>query len=293
MESSALQSPASHPADSPDPALPVVRLAGVAVHALRATQAVGHIVDSARRGRGGWVVTPNLDILRRLVHEPGFAQLCDGATLRLADGMPLVWASRLQRTPLPERVAGSDLIWSLSKAAADAALRVFLLGGNPGAADAAAEILRRRFPALVIAGTHCPPVGFESNPDLRRAVDTALNAADPHVVFVALGSPKQEKLIRELRGLFPGIWFLGIGISFSFVSGEVRRAPRWMQRIGLEWSHRLMQEPQRLFRRYLLDGIPFAVRLLVASFLAGLRHGDPTNRETVESSRSSLGDRGP
>ncbi len=272
MERLAHQPPASHPADTPFPPLPVVRLAGVAVHAVRAPQAVGHIVESARRGRGGWVVTPNLDILRRLVNEPGFADLCEGATLRLADGMPLVWASRLQRTPLPERVAGSDLIWSLSKAAADAALRVFLLGGNPGAADAAADVLRTRFPTLTIAGTHCPPLGFESNPDQRRAVDAVVRAADPHIVFVALGSPKQEKLIRELRVTFPGTWFLGIGISFSFVSGEVRRAPRWMQRVGLEWSHRLMQEPQRLFRRYVLDGIPFAVRLLVTSWFAGLGH---------------------
>ncbi len=265
MNRTSTRPPPEKPTPLPRPGLPVVRLLGCEVHALRAPQAVAHVVDAARRGEGGWVVTPNLDILRRLVNEPGFAELCSGATLRLADGMPLVWASRLQGNPLPERVAGSDLIWSLSEAAGTHALGVFLLGGNAGAADAAAAVLRARFPSIQIAGTHCPPLGFESDPGQRGMIDTALRAADPRIVYVALGSPKQEKLIAELRAQFPRAWFLGIGISFSFVSGEVARAPRWMQRVGLEWFHRLAQEPRRLFRRYLVQGLPFAVRLLVTS----------------------------
>lgn len=253
------------------PALPEpIRLMGVDLHPVTAAQTLDHIAAAAAAGRGGWVLTPNLDIVRRLSSEPQTAALCEPVTLRLADGMPLVWASRLQRTPLPERVPGSDLIWSLSGRAAADGLSVFLLGGNPGAADAAAGELRARFPSLNIAGTECPPIGFEADAAYMDGLRDRLVAAAPNIVFVALGFPKQERLIAQLRPHLPRTWFLGIGISFSFVSGEVRRAPRWMQAAGLEWVHRLAQEPSRLARRYLVYGLPFAARLLAASAVAGI-----------------------
>ncbi|MCC6660734.1 MAG: WecB/TagA/CpsF family glycosyltransferase [Phycisphaerales bacterium] len=226
-------------------------------------------------GRGGWVVTPNLEILRRLTTEPALATLVAPADLRLADGMPLIWASRLQRTPLPARVAGSDLIWSLTGRAARDGRSVFLLGGNPGAAEHAAAEFARRFPGLRVAGHHCPPMGFEKDPGQLAALEALLLAACPDIVYVGLGSPKQEHLITRLRPLLPAAWFLGIGISFSFVTGEVRRAPRWMQACGLEWAHRLVQEPRRLAKRYLVHGLPFAARLLLVSAWRGFRGRAP------------------
>ena len=250
-------------------ALPAIRLLGVELHSVRAQAAVDAIDDCLRRGEGGWVLTPNLDILRRLVRDSGFSELCRGVTLRLADGMPLVWASRLAGTPLPERVAGSDLIWSLSERAARSGWTVFLLGGDPGTADRAAAELARRYPGLRIVGTACPPFGFERDASYMSGLEVRLRAASPDIVYVALGSPKQERLIERLREGMPAAWFLGIGISFSFVCGEVRRAPAWMRRTGLEWLHRLVQEPRRLARRYLVDGIPFALDLLLRSAWAG------------------------
>lgn len=247
-----------------------IRLLGVPIDRVTASEAIGRILDALRDGRGGWVVTPNLDHLRRLVRDPEFAVLCENADLRLADGMPLVWASRLQRTPLPQRVAGSDLIWSLSQAAAREGRSVYLLGGNPGAAERAAQILVERFPGLRIAGICCPEFGFDRDSSRREAVLAEVTSARPDLVYVALGSPKQERMIRDLRPLVPGAWCLGLGISFSFVTGEVRRAPLWMQRLGLEWVHRLIQEPRRLGRRYLLEGLPFGARLLAASAWRGL-----------------------
>nr|AFB69921.1 N-acetylglucosaminyldiphospho-undecaprenolN-acetyl-beta-D-mannosaminyl transferase [uncultured bacterium] len=179
--------------------------------------------------------------------------------------MPLVWAARVQGTPLPERVAGSNLIWSVSRAAAHDARTVYFLGGDPGTAERAADVLRARFPGFVCAGTHCPPFGFEKDPRQREEIENRLRAARPDLVYVALGSPKQERLIGELRTKLAedlaATWWLGIGISFSFVTGDVRRAPRWMQRLGLEWVHRLGQEPRRLARRYLVDDLPFAFAL--------------------------------
>jgi N-acetylglucosaminyldiphosphoundecaprenol N-acetyl-beta-D-mannosaminyltransferase len=179
--------------------------------------------------------------------------------------MPLLWASRLQGTPLPERVAGSELIYTLTAAAAEAGRSVFLLGGNPGAAERAGEELRRRNPTLKLAGTRCPPFGFEKDSASVDEITGALEAARPDVVFVCLGFPKQERLIERIRARLPTAWFLGVGISLSFVCGDIRRAPRWMQRIGLEWVHRLAQEPTRLFRRYVLHDIPFAFRLIVSA----------------------------
>jgi N-acetylglucosaminyldiphosphoundecaprenol N-acetyl-beta-D-mannosaminyltransferase len=250
-----------------------IELLGVGIDRVSLKGAVDFIAASLARGSGGWVITPNLDILRRLVLDPEFRLLCAPTELRLADGMPLVWASRLQLTPLPERAAGSDLIWELCGRAARDGRSVFFLGGNPGAAEAAARTLQARSPDLKIAGTECPPMGFETDPDYMKTLTDRLVASSPDIVLVALGSPKQERLIVTLRPRLGRAWFLGIGVSFSFVSGEIKRAPSWMRRTGLEWVHRLAQEPSRLARRYLVHGIPFAIRLLGGSLWKGLRGG--------------------
>jgi len=245
--------------------LPSVRLMGIPLHAISEAACVEHIVASALRGRGGWVVTPNLDHLRRLVREPEFRDLCLRASLRVADGTPLVWASRIVGTPLPERVAGSNLVVSLSRAAAGCGLPVSFVGGNPGTAALAARVLSRRFPGLDVRGAHCPAPGFEQDPVRLAALSDALRAEAPAIVYVGLGSPKQERVIDQLRAMLPAAWWLGVGISFSFLAGQVRRAPRWVQALGLEWLHRLLQEPRRLTRRYLVQGMPFAMALLCDS----------------------------
>lgn len=157
------------------------------------------------------------------------------------------------------------MIYSLTAAAAEAGLSVFFLGGNPGAADRTAAILSERNSGLKVAGTLCPPIGFEKDEKQMEAIRSRLIATEPGIVYVGLGFPKQERLIQQLRADLPRAWFLGIGISFSFVSGEVKRAPIYMQRLGLEWFHRLTQEPGRLFKRYLVHGLPFAGRLFIRS----------------------------
>jgi exopolysaccharide biosynthesis WecB/TagA/CpsF family protein len=248
----------------------VVELCGVNVHAVTEREAVARILHRSKAGRGGVVVTPNLDHLRRCRADEEFAGLVSGADLVVADGMPLVWASRLQGTPLPGRVAGSDLISSLSAAAAKAGRSIFLLGGAPGTAEQAARVLCERHPSLKIAGTYCPEPGFDTDADRMRELTQAVLGASPDIVFVALGSPKQERLIERLRDRLPGAWWLGVGISFSFLCGDVKRAPAWMRKAGLEWVHRLTQEPGRLFKRYLVHGVPFAARLLGGAMFRGL-----------------------
>lgn len=277
---------------------PVVRLLGHPVHALREAEAIDYILARLDEGRGGWVATHNLDHLRRLTRDADFARLCETASLRTADGKPLLWAARLQGTPLPQRVAGSDLTWSLTRAAAARGRSIFLLGGNPAAspegkstADRAAERFLARLPGLVVAGTLCPPFGFDADPARRREIAERVLSARPDIVYVALGSPRQERLISYLLPFWPRAWYLGVGISLSFVTGEVRRAPRWMRSIGLEWFHRLLQEPGRLGRRYLLEGLPFAAGLLVQSALgraaASAPTAEPTRPGSAEPSRKA------
>lgn len=256
--------------DRPAPP-PVIDLDGMPVHAVTEAECVARILAALDAGRGGYVVTPNLDHLRRFHRDAEYRRLAASADLTVADGVPLLWAAKLAGTPLPGRVAGSDLIDSLSAAAARAGRSLYLLGGETGCADEAAGVLTGRYPGLRIAGTHCPAVGFESDPAAMSAIADRLAAARPDVVYVALGSPKQERLIAALRDRLPGAWWLGVGISFSFVAGRVARAPVWMQRTGLEWLHRLTREPRRLAKRYLVEGLPFAAGLAVRCLLRRLR----------------------
>jgi N-acetylglucosaminyldiphosphoundecaprenol N-acetyl-beta-D-mannosaminyltransferase len=254
----------------PGDLLPTIRLHGVRLHAITEKRCVDHILEELAAGRGGVVVTPNLDHLRRCTRDMSFGAIVAEADLVVADGMPLIWASRLQGTPLPQRVAGSDLISTLSAAAAERGRSIFLLGGAPGTADAAADVLRKNNPSLKLTGTYCPPVGFEHDDAEMKKIVSALAAAAPDIIFVALGSPKQEHLIQRIRQVLPGAWWLGVGISFSFLCGDVRRAPRWIQRLGLEWIHRLGQDPKRLFHRYVVVGIPFGASLLGRAVVRGL-----------------------
>ncbi|QOV91163.1 WecB/TagA/CpsF family glycosyltransferase [Humisphaera borealis] len=262
--------------------LPVVEIAGVELHAITEQQTIDHIIAELNDGRGGVVVTPNVDHIRRCTRDLQFHAMVSEADLAVPDGMPVIWASKIAGTPLPQRVAGSSLVSTLSGAAAKAGKSIFLLGGDPGAAEGAANVLQERFPGIKIAGIHFPPFGFEKNRAMWKELTDALEAAKPDIVYVALGAPKQEITIYKLRSLLPNAWFLGVGVSFSFLAGMVSRAPKWMQKTGLEWTHRLFQEPGKLWKRYIVAGIPFAIGLLSSSAMQGVpnrfrrwRYGSP------------------
>jgi N-acetylglucosaminyldiphosphoundecaprenol N-acetyl-beta-D-mannosaminyltransferase len=229
------------------------RLGRLALDRVTRGEAVAAAVALAEAGRSAYVVTPNADHVVRAETDDDFVKICEGADLVLADGMPVVWASRLLGEPLPERVTGSDLMPALCAAAADAGLSIYLLGGMPGEAEAAAANLCARHPALRVAGTYCPPFGFEHDEAECRRIVGRINAVAPAFVFVGVGSPKQEKWIAAWRHELRCGVLLGIGITIAFLAGTVKRAPPWMQKTGTEWLYRLIQEPQRLFKRYAHD----------------------------------------
>jgi N-acetylglucosaminyldiphosphoundecaprenol N-acetyl-beta-D-mannosaminyltransferase len=168
--------------------------------------------------------------------------------------MPVLWASRLLRRPLPGRVPGSDLAPALFAAAARrGGLRVYLLGAAPGVAARAAEEIEDAWPAVRVVGTYSPPPGFENDPDENNQILARIQINRPDVVVVGLGAPKQELWLAANRARIRAPVALAVGATIDFLAGEKTRAPRWMRKVGLEWLHRLASEPRRLTRRYARD----------------------------------------
>lgn len=248
-----------------------VHLDGTGFDRITEEEVVAVVREAIDGGRGGRILTPNVDILRRAQVDGDVRAYLADADLVVADGMPLVWASRLTGTPLPERVAGSSLIWSLSRGLAHDRRSVFVVGGTPAAggdpdgATRAADRLARECPGLRIAGALCPPFGFERDERTYADLCRKITGAEPDLVFVGLGFPKQEAVITRLRADLPRAWFIGCGAAVNFVAGDIERAPRWMQKTGLEWAHRLGTEPGRLAGRYLKHDAPYAMRLLAGA----------------------------
>ncbi len=239
-----------------------LEVGGVSLCPLAEADVVARVREEWRGGRGGTIVTANVDIVRAVARDRSLAELLTGASLVVADGMPLVWAARLMGEELPERVTGSSLVFSLSEAAAADGRSIFLLGGDPGIPEEAGRALRSRFPGLQVAGTAAPPFGFEQTEHGMDEVVRAVVAATPDLVLVGLGFPKQERTIRRLREALPNAWYLGCGAGIPMAAGQFRRAPVVVQRLGMEWLYRFALEPRRLARRYLRDDLPFAVALL-------------------------------
>jgi len=255
--------PASLPPFRPMPA--TVRVGTVDVVPLAENALVHQVEQSWHRGEGGWIVTANVDIVRAAARDRALSALVAEADIVVADGMPVVWAARIAGKDVPERVTGSSLVYSLTEAAARTGKSVFLLGGEPGVPETAAEALRAKYDGLQVAGTHSPPFGFEKDEASLASVVRLVEEAKPDLVLVGLGFPKQERVIQRLRAVLPDSWYVGVGAGIPMAAGEFTRAPVVVQRMGAEWLHRLALEPQRLARRYLLEDAPFALRLLAGA----------------------------
>jgi N-acetylglucosaminyldiphosphoundecaprenol N-acetyl-beta-D-mannosaminyltransferase len=220
-----------------------------------------HMFEGLTAGRGGWLVTANLDFLRRHARDADARALYAAADVRVADGFPLVWAARLQGDHLPERVTGSSLVGHIAERAATEARSIFFLGGDGDSAARAIANLRARWPGLRVAGCASPFVDRVPSAEQVERLRQEIVATRPDFLLVGMGSPKQENVISALRADLPATWMIGVGVTFSFVAGDIRRAPRLVQRAHLEWLWRLAQEPRRLFRRYVIEDLPFAFEL--------------------------------
>lgn len=202
-------------------------------------------------GRTHQIATVNADFVVNSLHDPELQRILQEADMATADGMPLVWGSRLLGGPLPGRVTGADLVPALAERAAQKGYSIYFLGAREGVAAKAADILQRRNPGLKVAGVYSPPPAPILEMD--RAVFERVKAASPDILLVAFGNPKQEKWIRMYAPELNVPIAIGIGGTLDMIVGVTKRAPTWMQKTGLEWIYRLAQEPRRLFKRYLHD----------------------------------------
>jgi exopolysaccharide biosynthesis WecB/TagA/CpsF family protein len=241
---------------------PRTSIAGFELDLVTEAEVLTHVDRAWQVGSGGWILTVNTDILRRVARDEEYAALVADASIRVIDGVPLLWAARLAGRPAPSRVTGADMLWTLSELAAIRRRSIFLIGGNPGTAAATATRLASAHPRLRVAGIEVPDTGFEQDLRYLEQLDILIQESSADLIYVALGSPRQDRVIARLRHVLPEAWFIGVGAAFSFAAGDVSRAPMWMQRAGLEWTHRLVQEPRRLARRYIVQDAPFALRLL-------------------------------
>jgi len=246
--------------------LDTVNILGVNVHRTDMSGALELIAELVRRRKPSLVVTPNVDHIMQLRHNPDFRKVYARASLVVADGVPLLWASRLFRKPLPGRINGTDLFEALCRRACEKGFSVFLLGGADDDARIAADVLKIRHPALRIAGTYAPPMHFEKCEAENRKAVRAVREAKPDILFCGLGAPKQEFWAANNIEETNAIVSIGVGVSFSLVAGTIKRAPLWFQRAGLEWFWRIFQEPGRLWKRYLLRDMPF-IFLVLAEWL--------------------------
>ncbi len=241
---------------------PVITLFGMKIDAVDMKTAVQRVMQWCAEPRDEpcrYVVTPNVDHAVMFQTDDRLRRSYEGAAMVLADGAPVVLASRLLRKSLPERVAGSDLVPALFEAvssereSASGPLRVFLLGAGPGVAERAAEVIHRRWSSVEVVGTLSPPMGFEHDEDENQRILDAVAACQPDLVLIGLGAPKQELWIGRYADRLEAKAALCIGATIDFLAGEKSRAPRLMQKLGLEWVHRMATEPTRLAKRYARD----------------------------------------
>lgn len=222
---------------------------------LTMTETLNEIDKLIHKKNCSYVVTPNVDHIVRLEKDVELQKVYKNASLILTDGKPLIWISKWYKTPIKEKISGSDLFPKVCELAANKNYTMYLLGAAEGVADTAAKNLMKKYPGLNVVGTYSPPFGFEKNEQEMNKIKTQIQEVHPDILIVGLGCPKQEKFMYyHCKELGVPISF-GLGASIDFEAGNIKRAPKWMSNHGLEWLYRFSKEPKRLFKRYFVDDL--------------------------------------
>lgn len=253
-----------------------VAVMGLPLANVTASEAVDQIEELILSGGTHQVATANLDFWVNSLKDVHLHRIIAGCSLVLADGMPLVWISRLLGSPLKERVSGVDMVPMLAELSARKGYGIYLLGGKPGVGERATKLLQERYPGVNIVGHHAPPLTDLERMDHGDTLER-IRQAKPDILMVAFGNPKQEKWIRMHSKRLGVPVSIGIGGSMDMLIGDVQRAPVWMQRSGLEWLGRCAQEPKRLLPRYWRNFSGLVTRLplaFMASFLQQPKGGE-------------------
>lgn len=255
-------------ANSPLRSLPRANILGVGVHAVDLSGAAHLIHLAIEKGQKGYVCVTSVHGVMEAQRDPEFRNILNRALLVTPDGMPTVWVGRLQGHSQMSRVFGPELMIEVCARSADNGIRHFMYGGNPGVADELAANLRRLFPKINIAGTFTPPFRPLSVSE-QAVLERQVEAACPDIIWVGLSTPKQEMFMAANIGRLPCKVMIGVGAAFDIHTGRVKDAPAWVKKAGLQWAHRLCQEPRRLWKRYLVNNSTFLVALGLQ--LTGLR----------------------
>jgi N-acetylglucosaminyldiphosphoundecaprenol N-acetyl-beta-D-mannosaminyltransferase len=237
------------------PADNIVRILGVRVDALTYTELLAHIAAFIAARTPHQIATVNPEFVMEARRNPTFAAVLGQTDLCMADGVGLLWAARQMGQPLPERVTGSDSVPLIAQHAAERGWAIFLLGAGPGVAQRTGEILKERHPGLRVVGAYA---GSPSDADAPEII-ARIREARPDILFVAYGAPKQDLWIGKHAAALGVPVMMGVGGSFDFIAGVQKRAPRWVQRVNLEWFYRLLTQPWRWRRQLALPRFAWAV----------------------------------
>ncbi|MBB5185709.1 N-acetylglucosaminyldiphosphoundecaprenol N-acetyl-beta-D-mannosaminyltransferase [Faecalicoccus acidiformans] len=217
------------------------------------SEAVEYIDTMIQHKKKGYVVTPNVDFIVRMEKDVQFQKIVENADLIVTDGKPLIWISKKIKTPIKEKISGSDLSPNIFRLAAKKGYTVFLLGGKEGVAEKAKMNMELKYPGINIVGVYSPPFGFEKNLKEVNRINEMINNLSPDILLVCLGSPKQEMFIAKNINKYEACVSLAVGATIDFEAGTIKRAPKWISNIGMEWFYRFLKEPKRLFKRYFVD----------------------------------------
>lgn len=230
-----------------------MRLMNTEIDNLTMDETLDAIDSLIKEDNCSYVVTPNVDHIVQLEKDEELKRVYENASLILTDGKPLIWISNQYKTPIKEKISGSDLFPRVCELAAKKGYTMYLLGAAEGVADKAAKNLMDKYKGLNIVGTYSPPFGFEKDKVELKKIERQIQEVHPDILIVGLGCPKQEKyMYHHCKELDVPISF-GLGASIDFEAGNIKRAPRWMSEHGLEWLYRITQDPKRLAKRYLVD----------------------------------------
>ena len=241
---------------------------GIGVHALDLDIAATLIERAVREGQKGYVCVTGVHGVMEAQRDPELRQILNHALITAPDGMPMSWVGRLQGFGQIDRVFGPDFMAAMCRLSADRGYRNFLYGGKPGVAELLSATLQRKFTGLQIAGTYTPPFG-DLNPDQEETIFARVREAKPHIVWVGLSTPKQEQFMARYLDRLDAPLLVGVGAAFDFHAGLVRDCSAWIKRAGLQWLHRLVQDPRRLWRRYLRNNPAFVWH--IACQITGVR----------------------
>lgn len=231
------------------------KLLNTYVNNLSMDEAIENIESFIKNKIKSYVVAINVDVVIKMESDKYLNKITDEADMVLVDGKPLVWISKWHGRPVKSKISGSDLVPEICRVSAEKGYKIFFIGGKEGIADRAKEQLVTKHPNIKIVGTYSPKFGFEKDEAELNKINSIINQANPDILVVCFGCPKQEKYIYENIKNYNATVSICAGATIDFLAGNVKRAPKWISDHGLEWFYRFIKEPRRMFKRYFIDDL--------------------------------------